>query len=179
MIRKDRALWIIAALSAMLVTATPSAWAQWKWKDSKGQVHVSDLPPPRDIPDKDVMQRPTESTRRAAATAAAQASAASATPAAKPKVDPEIEARRVRQEQEQKAREKAAEDKLSSQRAENCQRARQHLATLESGMRIARLNDKGEREILDDKARAEEMQRARQVMASECRNPAESARGPS
>jgi hypothetical protein len=175
MIRKDRAVWIIAALAATLLTATPSAWAQWKWKDAKGQVHISDLPPPRDVPDKDVMQRPSESTRRAAATAAAQASAASAPPpaaAAKPKVDPEIEARRTRQEQEQKAKEKATEEKASSQRSENCQRARQHLATLESGMRIARLNDKGEREILDDKARAEEMQRARQVMASECRSPA-------
>ena len=173
MIRKDRTLWIVAALSAMVVTAAPSAWAQWKWKDSKGQVHISDLPPPRDIPDKDVMQRPADTAKRAAATAAAQASAANtpaaSAPAAKPKVDPEIEARRVRQEQEQKAKDKAAEEKASAQRSDNCQRARQHLATLESGMRIARLNDKGEREIIDDKTRAEEMQRARQVMASECR----------
>ena len=172
MIRKDRAFWTIAAISAMVAIATPSAWAQWKWKDSRGQVHISDLPPPREVPDKDVMQRPADTARRAAATAAAQASAAnspSSAPATKPKVDPEIEARRVRQEQEQKAKEKAAEEKANAQRSDNCQRARQHLATLESGMRIARLNDKGEREILDDKARAEEMQRARQVMASECR----------
>ena len=173
MIRKDRTFWIVAALSAMVVTAAPSAWAQWKWKDSKGQVHISDLPPPRDVPDKDVMQRPADTAKRAAAAAAAQASAANTSaasaPAAKPKVDPEIEARRVRQEQEQKAKDKAAEEKASAQRSDNCQRARQHLATLESGMRIARLNDKGEREIIDDKTRAEEMQRARQVMASECR----------
>ena len=173
MIRKDRTLWIVAALSAMVVTAAPSAWAQWKWKDSKGQVHISDLPPPRDVPDKDVMQRPADTAKRAAAAAAAQASAANTSaasaPAAKPKVDPEIEARRVRQEQEQRAKDKAAEEKASAQRSDNCQRARQHLATLESGMRIARLNDKGEREIIDDKTRAEEMQRARQVMASECR----------
>lgn len=172
MIRKHHAFWTVTAVCAMLAMAAPGAWAQWKWKDAKGQVHISDLPPPRDIPDKDVMQRPTENTRRAAATAAAQASAAGASApvaATKPKVDPEIEARRARQEQEQKAKDKANEEKANSQRAENCQRARQHLATLESGMRIARVNDKGEREILDDKARAEEMQRARQVMASECR----------
>lgn len=171
MIRRDRVFWTAAALCAALVTTAPGAWAQWKWKDRNGQVHISDLPPPRDIPEKDVMQRPTDSVRRAAAAAAAQASAASApaTAAPKPRVDPELEARRARQEQEQKARDKAAEEKANAQRAENCQRARQHLATLESGMRIARLNDKGEREVLDDKARAEEMQRARQVMASECR----------
>ena len=180
MIRTDRVIWTGAALCATLITAAPdAAWAQWKWKDAKGQVHISDLPPPRDIPEKDVMQRPSDAARRAAATAAAQASAASApvpaaagqaaAPAAKPKVDPELEARRSRQEQEQKAKDKANEEKVNAQRAENCQRARQQVATLESGMRIARLNDKGEREVLDDKARAEEMQRARQVIASECR----------
>lgn len=172
MIRKDRVFLSVVALCAMLTTAAPDAWAQWKWKDGKGQVHVSDLPPPRDIPDKDVMQRPSDSVRRAAAAAAAQASAAIApAPAstAKPKVDPELEARKARAEQEQKAKDKVAEDKANAQRFENCQRARQHLATLESGMRIARVNDKGECEILDDKARAEEMQRARQVITSECR----------
>jgi hypothetical protein len=179
MTRRDRAFWTVAALCGALAVTAPSAWAQWKWKDAKGQVHVSDLPPPRDIPEKDVMQRPTDQARRAAATAAAQASAAAASVpstlpaaapvAARPKIDPELEARRSRQEQEQKARDKANEDKASAQRAENCQRARQQLATLESGMRLARVNDKGEREILDDKARAEEMQRARQVLSSECR----------
>jgi hypothetical protein len=171
--RRDRVFWMATALSAVLVTVAPTASAQWKWKDGKGQVHVSDLPPPREVPDKDVLQRPSDTARRAAAAAAAQASAASAPgPAAappKPRLDPELEARRVRLEQEQKAKEKAAEDKAAGQRAENCQRARQQLATLESGMRLARVNDKGEREILDDKARADEMQRARQVIASECR----------
>ncbi len=169
--RGVRVLWLATALAAVLATVSPSALAQWKWKDGKGQVHVSDLPPPRDIPEKDVLQRPSESARRAAATAAAQASAASApaAAAAKPRVDPELEARRTRLEQEQKAKDKAADDRLSAQRAENCQRARQQLAGLDSGMRLARVNEKGEREILDDKARAEEAQRARQVIATDCR----------
>jgi hypothetical protein len=34
---------------------------------------------------------------------------------------------------------------------------------------MARTNDKGEREILDDKARAEEAQRARKIVASDCK----------
>jgi hypothetical protein len=34
---------------------------------------------------------------------------------------------------------------------------------------MARVNDKGEREVLDDKARADEMRRARDVIASDCR----------
>ncbi|WP_395702628.1 DUF4124 domain-containing protein [Aquabacterium sp.] len=154
----------------LLVAALP-AHAQWKWKDEKGQTHVSDLPPPREIPDKNVLQRPSDTVRRASTSSSAPpASAASAAAAdAKPRVDPEIEARKAKQEQERKSAQKAEDDKLAAQRAENCSRARQQIAGLESGMRLARVNDKGEREILDDKTRAEEMQRARQVVASECR----------
>jgi hypothetical protein len=55
------------------------------------------------------------------------------------------------------------------QRAENCRNARAHLAALDTGQRIARFNDKGEREVLDDKQRADETRRAREVIASECR----------
>ena len=49
------------------------------------------------------------------------------------------------------------------------QRARRSLVTLESGQRMARTNDKGEREVLDDKARAEETKRTRGIIASECK----------
>jgi len=55
------------------------------------------------------------------------------------------------------------------QRSENCKRARAHMSSLESGMRLARTNEKGEREILDDKGRADEMQRTRQIISSDCR----------
>ena len=37
------------------------------------------------------------------------------------------------------------------------------------GIRIVRFNAKGEREYLDDKGRAEEAQRARNVIASDCK----------
>jgi hypothetical protein len=43
------------------------------------------------------------------------------------------------------------------------------LATLDSGQRIARIKADGEREILDDEARAKETRRAREAIASECR----------
>ena len=42
------------------------------------------------------------------------------------------------------------QQELAAQRRENCGRARGHASALESGQRIARTNEKGEREILDD-----------------------------
>ncbi|MGL6112100.1 MAG: DUF4124 domain-containing protein, partial [Rubrivivax sp.] len=65
----------LAALSCLLLSAP--AEAQWKWRDSRGQMHISDTPPPRDIPDKDVLQRAEVGARKAASPPAAAASAAS------------------------------------------------------------------------------------------------------
>jgi hypothetical protein len=153
-----------------LCVATLPAAAQWKWKDARGQVVISDVPPPRDIPDSQVLQKPNVlTTRRATEQPAAATSPAAAEPVAKAKVDPELEARRKRTEAEEGNKAKAEEEKVAAQRAENCKRARAHLTSLESGIRLARTNEKGEREILDDKGRADEMQRTRQIMSSDCR----------
>ena len=88
---------------------------------------------------------------------------------AKAKVDPELEARKKKSEQDQSDKLKAEEDKVAAQRAENCRRARSHMATLDSGIRLSRTNEKGEREILDDKQRADEINRTRQIISSDCR----------
>lgn len=154
---------------ALLLVAGPAA-AQWKWKDARGQIVVSDLPPPRDIPESHILQRPELIARHPAQQGAAPASAAaSAAVVAKPKVDPELEARRKKAEQDEKDKAKAEEQKVAAQRADNCRRARSQLATLESGIRLTRTNDKGEREFLDDRQRADEVARARAVIASDCR----------
>ena len=162
-------VWFCVGFS-LCVAMAPAA-AQWKWKDARGQVVISDVPPPRDIPERDVLQRPDVVNKRATAAAAAPAaSAASAGEAvAKAKVDPELEARRKKSETEQQEKVKADEEKVALQRAENCKRARAHMSSLESGMRLARTNEKGEREILDDKGRADEMQRTRQIISTDCR----------
>ena len=141
----------------------------WKWRDASGQVHVSDLPPPLSVPAKDILDRPPLQ-RKAAAAAASAASAASAPSAnVTAKTDPELEARRKRAADEQAASLRQQQEKDMLVRAENCTRARGHLLALSEGQRIARTNAQGEREVLDDKGRAEEMQRARAVIASDCR----------
>ncbi len=156
----------LAALACMLLAGP--AEAQWKWRDSRGQIHISDTPPPRDIPDKDVLQRAEIAVRKSAPTPAASVAVAASAPA-KPPVDAELEERRMRAEQEQAARAEADKRRADAIRRENCQRAREQLATLDSGQRIARVKADGEREILDDDARANESRRAREVIASDCR----------
>jgi hypothetical protein len=152
----------------VLLAALPAA-AQWKWKDARGQVVISDVPPPRDIPERDVLQKPELVTRRSAAQPAPAASAPTVETVAKAKVDPELEARKKKAEQEQTDKVKAEEEKVAAQRAENCKRARAHMGSLDSGIRLTRVNEKGEREILDDKQRADEINRTKQIISSDCR----------
>jgi len=160
----------VPVLAALLALALP-AQAQWKWRDANGRLTVSDLPPPRGTPDKDILQRPETVVLRppAAAASAASAAASAAAPAPAAAQDPELQARRQAAEQQKAAQEKAAADRVAAQRAENCQRARSHLAALESGQRVARTNSRGELEVLDDRGRAEETRAARAVIASDCR----------
>jgi hypothetical protein len=158
----------LAAIVFLLLAAP--AEAQWKWRDGRGQIHISDIPPPRDVPDKDVLQRPEVAVRKPAPppVVAASAPAAAAAPTKAP-VDAELEERKRKAEQDQAARAKADEQRAAAVRKDNCQRAREQLATLDSGQRIARIKADGEREILDDEARAKETRRAREAIASECR----------
>jgi hypothetical protein len=147
------------------------AHAQWKWRDKDGQINISDRPPPHEVAEKDILTRPQpqpQSRRNVTAPAAASAAsgAASAPPTA---LEREVQARKRQAEQEEAAKNKAEEERIASIKAQNCRNARNQIAALESGQRIARVNDKGEREVLDDKGRADEMRRAREVATSDCR----------
>ena len=162
----------VVVLSALLgaCLALPAA-AQWKWRGKDGQIQYSDLPPPAGTAEPDILQRPNTSQRRAAAAAAAAApaSAASGSITASAKVEPELEAKRKKAEQEAADKAKAEEARVAALKAENCGVAKSYLRTLEGGIRIARTDAKGEREFLDDKSRADETKRTRDVIARDCK----------
>lgn len=160
-------------LSVVLVTALVGATlampaaAQWKWRSKSGQIQYSDTPPPAGTPDQDILQRPNSQRRPNAAPAPAASAASAAASAAR--VEPELEAKRKKAEQDEAAKKKAEDDKLAAQRADNCARAKSYLRTLDDGIRIARTNEKGEREILDDKQRADEQRRAKEAISNDCK----------
>ncbi|HEX3140748.1 MAG TPA: DUF4124 domain-containing protein [Rhizobacter sp.] len=164
----------------MTVSLSSPAFAQWKWKDKSGHVQYSDLPPPQSVSDADILQRPAGSAARKApafapnsSQAAVAAMAASGTlPSASAPAqgaEPELEAKRRKAAEEEAAKRHAEEEKQKLARADNCQRAKAQLRALDEGMRMARVNEKGEREILDDKGRAEESKRARDIVSSDCK----------
>lgn len=158
----------VIAISVLLgATLSLPVAAAWKWRDKNGHTQYSDTPPPPSVAEQDILQRPRGSQRQAAPAVPAPSAASGLAPAKA--IEPELEAKRRKQEAEQAAKVKAEEEKIAAARAENCTRAKSQLKALEDGMRIARTNEKGEREILDDTARAAETQRTRAIIASDCK----------
>ena len=83
--------------------------------------------------------------------------------------DKELEEKKKQAEAAEAEKKKAEEEKLAKARADNCARAKRAKAEFDSGVRIARTNDKGEREIMDDAARAVESKRLDGIIASDCK----------
>ena len=167
--------WTVVVLAALLGTtlAVPAS-AQWKWRDKNG-VQYSDLPPPPGVAEADILQRPAAASRKGITPVAAApaASAASGTQGLAPRtVDSELEAKRKKTEEEantkKKAEEKAEETRVAAAKADNCTRAQTQLRTLDSGVRLAQMNEKGERIVMDDTARASETKRARDMITQNC-----------
>ncbi|MDO9313044.1 MAG: DUF4124 domain-containing protein [Burkholderiaceae bacterium] len=162
--------WSAALLGIVLLCSLcmPAA-AQWKWRDKNGQTQYSDLPPPQGTPESAVLQRPAGAKLRNVPPADIEAAASAPAMPAPKTVEPELEAKLRKAEQEKAAKSKAEDEKIALQKAENCSRARSQVRVIDEGLRIARINEKGEREVLDDKGRAEEGNRARAVIASDCK----------
>ncbi|MEY4980398.1 MAG: hypothetical protein RLZZ352_2668 [Pseudomonadota bacterium] len=162
----------IALFLLSLLTCT-SAAAQWQWVDDTGRKVFSDTPPPLSVPDKNILKWPPGQASKQAP--AADTPVANAAPAAKPVTAPpptgtdsQLEARKKEAEAAELAKKKADDAKRAQVRSENCERARRAKATLSSGMRMATVNAQGEREIMDDKARAAEEKRLDGIMRSDC-----------
>lgn len=165
-------------LACCALAASFAVSAQYQWIDHDGRRVFSDRAPPADIPAHKIVSQPRASAVKAPPVAAPEAedeeAAAPAAPVAAAEtpgsgVDETLEARKKQAEAAEAARQQAEEAKVAAARAENCKRARNAKASFESGQRMARINDKGEREILNDAQRAAELKRIEQIIASECR----------
>lgn len=158
---------------------TLTALAQWQWLDKDGRKVFSDRAPSGDVQEKNILKRPGGMSQPAAASTsdgvtAAPALAASApvSKASAPRLsgkDAQLEARKKQAEDEEDAKKKLEEEKLAKARADNCERAKRGLASIQSGSRIAVTNAKGEREMMDDSARASEAKRLQGITESDCR----------
>jgi len=148
-----------------------AASAQWQWIDKDGRKVFSDRAPPVDVLDKNILKRPAGRTTASVAAASVPASAPLEAASA-PKlsgVDKELAEKKKKAEEAEAAKRKADEEKVVKAKVENCARAKQAKSNFDSGVRIARNNAKGEREVMDDAARSAEVKRIQAVIDADCK----------
>ena len=159
-------------VACLLALAVAGAHAQtlWKWRDASGQMHIGDTPPPPGTPAKDIVSGP--SGGLAPRLVAPASAAANAAPAAASAGETALDKRKKAAEQEKADKDKADREALAAKNAairkSNCANAQAYATGLQSGIRMARINANGEREVLDDAARADELKHAQEAVAANC-----------
>ena len=141
------------ALIALLLPFAAAAQV-YTWKDANGKIHYSDQPPP----DQGAKSRVLPTDSADSPDAAAQKAIA----------DKRLEANKDAKAKSEAAAKAAKEQAEDQQRQKDCERARLSAQGLESGQIRYRMGANGEREALDDSARAAEMENARRAMEAAC-----------
>ena len=150
--------------------ACMSASAQWQWLDKDGHRVFSDRAPSAEIPAKNILKQPGQPIHAPDAAelpAPSQVQSASSAPQIS-KIDKTLEAKKKQAQEEQVAKQKEEQARITKAKVENCERAKHAKATLDSGIRINRLNAAGENEVMNEAARAQEFKRIQTIMAADC-----------
>ena len=166
---------LLCAGALALTSLIPlGAHAQYSWIDDKGARVFSDRPPPPDTPLDRILKMPRGLDPRPAqleaapttppASPAATAPADKARPPTLAERDADFHKRAVQREADEKKAAQEAEKKAAN--VENCEIARASERAASSGMRISRIDAKGEKVFLTDEERAQRLERARKVLKS-------------
>ncbi|MEX5748878.1 DUF4124 domain-containing protein [Massilia sp. X63] len=159
---------LIAACTLLL--GSTLAHAQYSWIGANGVRQFSDRPPPPGTPPHKILKAPGRAAP-APAPVPVPEPAPQAAPVAKPApslAQREADYRKrvaAREEQEQK---EAAEARRQRDLAEHCDAAREMRAQLDSGIRVAKFDAKGERSFVSDEERAAQLARVDRALAA-CR----------
>ncbi len=128
--------------------------AMYRWVDKEGKTHYSDQPP-SDADAKAVNAKPASGSSSSTAVKSYQ------------EKDQEFKKRRI---EEQEADKKQKVELANTQaKQKNCSDAKSRLALLQAGGRIAKTNEKGEREFLNDKDRENNLREAEKSVSEWCK----------
>ncbi len=149
-------------------------FAQWQWVDKDGRKVFSDRPPPSDIPAKDILKQPGPRGKsvNVAEPAVAAASEPAKPAASVPKVsgkDRELEEKKKQADAAEAEKKRAQDEKYAKDKSDICARVKQSKAGYDSGIRMARVNAKGEQEYLDDAGRTAELKRLQSIIDNDCK----------
>jgi hypothetical protein len=138
-------------LLTALCLALPASAQIYQWKDQSGKTVISDKPPASGGPAQKLdTSGPAEGAKQPTL------------------AEREMEFRKRRKEAQENAEKTQKEEAATAEKNQNCQVARRQLQALERGERIALRDEKGERYFMSDAQRAQETERTRHFVESEC-----------
>ncbi|WP_187272182.1 DUF4124 domain-containing protein [Zeimonas arvi] len=152
-----------AVLATMAAHPDAAAAPAFKWRDASGRIVYSDLPPP-----------PGARVTLLAAPAGSATGVPSTTLAApqEPRpaswVEREKASRQKATERAEAEREQAELARQAGERTRVCEEARAGLRTLESGVRLTTIDERGERAVVDDAERARRTEAMQRAVADHC-----------
>ena len=154
-----------------------SASAQYIWLDKNNVKVYSDQPPPSSIPNNRILKsprnQPAQNIRETMTGSAAQGTDSTTDTSASKKQAPMTTAEKNadfnkrKMEQAEKDQKADEEKKRADAKAQNCERAKEYQRTLNSGQRIARSGQSGEREYISDEDREKESRTVQEAL-KEC-----------
>ncbi len=146
-------VWVACILAAALMSAESGAAALYKWTDASGRIVYSDQPPPGNVKS-EILKGPP--------------------PPANPNAMKEMATKELeyRQRQLDKAEAGAKADKdqaTAKERADNCLQIKGQMQQLaEQNVVLYRVNEKGERVVMDDAVRRAEREKLGKWMRENC-----------
>lgn len=163
----------LATSATILCTLLSSgqAYAQYVWLDERGIKQYSDMPPPASIPASRILKQPggtrISANKEATSTGTEPSTSTSTSRTEMTIAERNAEFRKRQAERTEKEKKAAEEEKVAMARNKHCEQVRDYHRALESGQRIARMDNNGERQFLTDEQREREMRDTRRTMA-EC-----------
>jgi len=159
---------LLALAAAGLVAAPSTAQQLYKYTGPDGKVQYSDRPPAEGQKAEKVTGARAGTVSPGASAAASGSDAAkSGAPKSLAEQDQDFRKRRLEAQERASKDAKLAEGKRAQD--ESCAALRTQLSGVQSGARIARLNEKGEREFLEDDGIQQETQRLQREIANTCK----------
>jgi hypothetical protein len=141
----------ILVLACALAASTAAFGQLYKWVDKDGKVHYSDQPPP------------------AQQSKQLNLNTGVASPPTRSAIERDKEIEKGRVEAREKSKVASEKERKSEIDQGNCKAARAYLKTVESGVRVSTVDDKGEQVILDDEQIAAERVKAQKAVDEACK----------
>jgi hypothetical protein len=141
----------ILVLACALAASTAAFGQLYKWVDKDGKVTYSDQPPP------------------AQQSKQLNLNTGVASPPTRSAIERDKEIEKGRVEAREKAKVASEKERKSEIDQQNCKAARAYLKTVESGVRVSTVDDKGEQVILDDEQIAAERVKAQKAVDEACK----------